>query len=260
MMTEQVSLQAKLKNLVQQRQFYWWLGHVCVVCNGLFYFSSVLSLNTNESYYKRAYLGALLSYAVVIYNSIGVTHTTIGMNLLCDENVHYFVIAFYWYSYQPITVTLIPFFVFSIFHTLTYTKSTLLPLLCIPITSQIESKIQHFTDNYHTTAMNYVAYVEVIGILGRLILGIITFRTSVLALIVFVHFLRLRYFLSSYTRDALETTGRYLDTLIILPENKSTQWTVVSNLYISLRRLIIRYGGGSGGGGGGVTLSNEKSK
>lgn len=74
-----------------------------------------------------------------------------------------------------------------------------------------------------------------------------------MALIVFVHFLRLRYFLSSYTRDALETTGRYLDDLIILPEHKSTQWTVVSNLYISLKRLIIRYGGG-------VTLSNEKSK
>lgn len=71
-------------------------------------------------------------------------------------------------------VTLIPFFVFSIFHTLTYMKSALLPLLSIPITSQIESKIQYFTDNYHTTAMNYVAYVEVIGILGRLILGIIT--------------------------------------------------------------------------------------
>lgn len=63
----------------------------------------MLSLNTNVSYYKRAYLGALLSYAVVIYNSIGVTHKSISLNLLCDENVHYFVIAFYWYSYQPIT-------------------------------------------------------------------------------------------------------------------------------------------------------------
>lgn len=71
-----------------------------------------------------------------------------------------------------ILVTLIPFFVFSIFHTLTYTKSTLLPFLSIPKT-QVESKIQYFTDTYHTTAMQYVAYVEVIGILGRLILGIL---------------------------------------------------------------------------------------
>lgn len=124
-MTEPVSIQSKLSELFQvsqwplsviiiiifilttfspqQRQFYWWLGHVCVVCNGLIYFSSVLSLNANVSYYKRAFLGALLSYAVVIYNSIGVTHTRISMDLLCDENVHYLVIAFYWYSYQPIT-------------------------------------------------------------------------------------------------------------------------------------------------------------
>ncbi|KAI8083729.1 hypothetical protein BDF21DRAFT_360518 [Thamnidium elegans] len=253
-MTEPVSLQAKLSTLFQQRQFYWWLGHVCVVCNGLIYFSSVLSLNTNVSYYKRAYLGALLSYAVVIYNSIGVTHKSISMNLLCDENVHYFVIAFYWYSYQPITVTLIPFFVFSIFHTLTYTKSTLLPFLSIPNT-QIESKIQYFTDNYHTTAMQYVAYVEVIGILGRLILGILMFRTSVLALIVFVHFLRLRYFLSSYTRDALKNTTVQLDQWFIVPtsDTDKTALTVVSNVYISIKRLVARYGGE-------VPLSNSKDK
>lgn len=126
------------------------------------------------------------------------------MNFLCDENVHYFVIAFYWYSYQPITgekndvlsslevylisssiVTLIPFFTFSIFHTLTYFKSNIIPLISIPnnnnkkaeqesILYQFNQKIQQFTDNYHTTAMCYVAYVEVIGIMGRLLIGVIT--------------------------------------------------------------------------------------
>ncbi|KAI9360182.1 hypothetical protein BD770DRAFT_385038 [Pilaira anomala] len=244
-MTEPVSLQSKLGELFQQRQFYWWLGHVCVVCNGLIYFSSVLSLNSNVSYYKRAFLGALLSYAVVIYNSIGVTHTRISMDLLCDENVHYFVIAFYWYSYQPITVTLIPFFIFSIFHTLTYTKSTLLPFLSIP-KSELDSKIQYFTDTYHTTAMQYVAYIEVVIILGRLILGIILFRTSVLALIVFVHFLRLRYFLSSYTRDALKYTTLQLDQWFIVPSTETTEkstLTVISNIYVSIKRLVSRYGG-----------------
>lgn len=68
----------------------------------------------------------------------------------------------------------------------------------------------------------------------------------------FVHFLRLRYFLSSYTRDALQNTGRYLDAWIILPDNannSNTSLTVLSNVYISIKRLVIRYGGG-------VTLSN----
>lgn len=71
---EDLNLYEKLMHIVyQERQLYWWLGHVCCACHGLFYFSSVLSLNTNIVYYKRAYLGVLLSYAVVIYNSVGVS-------------------------------------------------------------------------------------------------------------------------------------------------------------------------------------------
>lgn len=84
-------------------------------------------------------------------------------------------------------VTLIPFFIFSIFHTLSYFNSNIIPLI-IPTTnddnqdsktkgpeiiSKIDSNIQYFTDNYHATAMQYVAYIEVIGILGRLVLGLL---------------------------------------------------------------------------------------
>jgi hypothetical protein len=75
---------------------------------------------------------------------------------------------------------LIPYFTFSIFHTLSYTRNNLIPLIRPnetkkkpEIISQLDSKIQYFTDNYHTTAMHYVAYTEVIGILGRLLLGLL---------------------------------------------------------------------------------------
>ncbi|CAO3617045.1 unnamed protein product [Mucor hiemalis] len=178
------------------------------------------------------------------------------MNFLCDENVHYFVIAFYWYSYQPITVTLIPFFTFSIFHILTYFKSNIIPLISIPnekaeqesIIHQLNQKLQQFTDNYHTTAMCYVAYVEVIGIMGRLCIGVITFQTSVLALIIFAHFLRLRYILSNYTRDALHNTTLELDRWLLPSKQQNKQdnaaLLVVFNIYLSLKRLVIRYGGG----------------
>lgn len=72
------------------------------------------------------------------------------------------------------------------------------------------------------------------------------FRTSVLALIVFVHFLRLRYFLSSYTRDALKYTTLQLDQWFIVPSTGTTEkstLTVISNIYISIKRLVSRYGG-----------------
>lgn len=111
---------------------------------------------------------------------------------MSDENVHYFIIAFYWYSYQPIAgnleskhmyltensfeylVTLVPFFIFSIFHTLSYFRSTILPI--IPANAQtkkLNTKIKHFTTSHHTTAMHYVAYIEVVVILGRIIVGML---------------------------------------------------------------------------------------
>ncbi|CAO0796827.1 unnamed protein product [Mucor circinelloides] len=252
MMTEKVSLMTQIASIVQHRQFYWWLGHVIVVCNGLVYFSSILSLNTNPIYYKRAYLGALLSHAVVIYNSVVAKGATPSVNMLSDENVHYFVIAFYWYSYQPIAVTLVPFFIFSTFHTVSYFRSTILPI--IPSNAQTEklnTTIKHFTTTHHTTAMHYVAYIEVVVILGRIIIGMLVFRTSVLALIIFIHFLRLRYYLSSYTKNAIRNTTVHLDKWLLLPDQSSPSapsdspksLTVVSNIYLSVKRLVMRYAG-----------------
>lgn len=72
-----------------------------------------------------------------------------------------------------------------------------------------------------------------------------------MALIVFVHFLRLRFFTSSYTREALQTTTRYLDQFLQSTttsdtnskEKKNIYLQIISNIYISIKRLVIRYGG-----------------
>ncbi|GAA5812633.1 hypothetical protein MFLAVUS_006090 [Mucor flavus] len=77
--------------------------------------------------------------------------------------------------------------------------------------------------------MQYVAYVEVIGILGRLILGILI--------------------------DALKNTTVQLDQWFIVPtsDTNNTALTVVSNVYISIKRLVSRYGGE-------VPLSDSRDK
>ncbi|KAI8990167.1 hypothetical protein BDB01DRAFT_833193 [Pilobolus umbonatus] len=212
MLTE-VTTKTNLYNVIQEKQFYWWIGHVIVVFNGLFYFSSVLSLNSNPIYYRIAYLGAILSYAVVIYNSIGLNNRDIDINLFCDENVHYLAIAFYWYSYQPIA----------------------------------DQRIQSFTDNYHKSALYYVAYTEVTIIMSRLILGVISFTTSILALIVYIHFLRLRYYISPQTREAVHMTSHQLDQWFIYTYKGThspvdNARIVLSNIYISIKKMIIKYG------------------
>lgn len=86
---------------------------------------------------------------------------------------------------MSILVTLIPFFVFSLFHALTFFRTnvlTVIPTQFLSTTEEketnhlislLDGKIKHFTDTYHLSAMYYVAYIEVIGILGRIILGIV---------------------------------------------------------------------------------------
>lgn len=71
-----------------------------------------------------------------------------------------------------IIVSLIPFFVFSVFHSLTYFRSNIVHH--IPIDKEyITERIQVFTDTCYADALRYMAYVEVVLILGRILLGVV---------------------------------------------------------------------------------------
>lgn len=118
------------------------------------------------------------------------------MGFIRNENVQYFALAFYWYSYQPIigkvrmvdrvimlndscvmyTVTLVPFLVFSLFHMFAYIPNGIAPTFFPnndnPMVAQACQSIKHYTDSNHETAMQLAAYVEVIGVMGQLVLGV----------------------------------------------------------------------------------------
>jgi hypothetical protein len=68
---------------------------------------------------------------------------------------------------------------------------------------------------------------------------------------VFIHFLRLRYYISDYTKEAIQNTTVHLDKWLLLPSTPNTKLkfrqsttalTVISNIYLSTKRLIICYG------------------
>ncbi|KAI9277427.1 hypothetical protein BY458DRAFT_504955 [Sporodiniella umbellata] len=245
-MSNTISSTQKLSQLIQEKQFYWWLGHVCVVINGIIYFGSVLSFYSNPVHYRGAYMGALMSYAIVIYNSIESTKEDRYTRLLYDENVHYFVMALYWYFSTPMTVTLVPFFIYSLFHAFKYTNTLI--RLFIPekekesLLGKLEGSIQHTTESVHILAIQYAAHIEVIIIPFQLILGILTLHTSVLSIIIFIHFLRLRYCLSRPTQDAVAHLTYYLDQWLAPKKHQSRSLRVFSKLYINLKRFMARYG------------------
>jgi hypothetical protein len=98
-----------------------------------------------------AYFGALLSYSIVVYKSLGVPSmnniTPYMQRALMDDNVQYALLAMYWAISKPVycafddflelrwirpadvdsTVSLIPFATFSLFHVLTFIRTNILP-------------------------------------------------------------------------------------------------------------------------------------
>ncbi|CAO3620354.1 unnamed protein product [Cunninghamella blakesleeana] len=248
----------ELKKLLKHPQFYWWCGHVYFFINSVFYFTSALSFHTNEFYYRQAYLGALLSYGIVSFRAIGLPQR-FQLDLFRDENIQYLALAFYWYSYIPMFVTLISFFVFSIFHILDYIQSVLIPTFFVPPSSntagtttnqqqptinKIKDQIKQFTEEKNDLALYIAAYSEVILITVRLMIGILLYQTSILAFIVFFHFLRLRYFVSPHTQHALSQTTVHLDRYLIPSVYNQFQPSVpkwVTKFYISLKDVITRY-------------------
>ena len=83
-----------------------------VLIAGLKYlFSTVTSTITFSSsgpgkfWYSLAYLGAIVSYGVVVYKSFGVPQMTKAyfQKAAMDENVQYFLLSLYWWWYKPIS-------------------------------------------------------------------------------------------------------------------------------------------------------------
>lgn len=128
-----------------------------------------------------------------------------------DENVQYFLLALYWFFSSPITgkarirvddieihgelicfitVTLVPYATFSLFHALGYVRSNIIPNVfpAAPAAAassssssgastttwqaKTQQQIKAWVDKNYETAMRFVAQIEVVGIMGRLLLGI----------------------------------------------------------------------------------------
>ncbi len=61
-------------------------------------------------WYTATYLGAILSYCVVVYKSFGVPQLNKPyiQRALMDENVQYLFLAVYWFMSKPIFITILP--------------------------------------------------------------------------------------------------------------------------------------------------------
>ncbi|KAG0162049.1 hypothetical protein DFQ30_004196, partial [Apophysomyces sp. BC1015] len=216
----------------------------------LLYVLGTLTFRAGAGAHTAAFFGALVSYGVVIYKKHGVPqlNSAFAQRLVMDENVQYLLLAIYWFFSPPLLVTLVPYATFSWFHALGYIRTQLLPTVA-PVaagsTDNWQKKAQTviakwIDETNYKSAMRMVAQTEVVGIMGRLILGL--FKLRIMPIFVFAQFLRFRYYMSNHTREAFSELRANLDRLLLPPTGHPSIPPMVTKAYVTLKEMIIRYG------------------
>jgi len=233
------------------QHYLWASGHFLLLLSSLRYFLAWVTFKSvSVWWYKASFTGALISYAIVCQKSLGTPQPNLAYfrRALLDENIQYFLLAFFWWTSKPITITLLPYMIFSLFHALTFTRTTLMPqfLHVGPPTTAVgppqphplAKKLQAWVKANYDTAMKVVAYTE-LAIFVRVAFGAILFQNSLLAPIIFAHFLRQRYFQSAFTREAIATTANKVDFYVRKPGNPP----VLVNVWDKGQMLVQRWAG-----------------
>jgi len=238
----------------------WAGGHATVLASSIYALIGLVTFHPHPRAYQIAYAGALVSWGIVVYKSLGVPTLSRAYfsRAMLDENVQYLILALFWFTQRPIYISLIPFATFSLFHTLNFVR-TLLPRpkpgkttdkkTDEPTTSadqagqqqsqlvQLNKSIQTWVKHNYERAMLFVSYIEVIVILGRVVFGALTFQTPFTVPLIYVHFLRLRYYLSPQIRQAFAYVSAQLDHLTNHPSCPA----VVKQGVTTLKSMVVRY-------------------
>jgi hypothetical protein len=197
-------------------QHYVWAGghFVLLICALRYIFAWAFFKTASLWWYKAGYVGAAVSYTIVCQKSLGSPQPTAAWvkRGLADENVQYLILALFWLTSKPVALSLFPYTIFSLFHALTFTRTTLMPQFLPngpPATSggppsphPLSKKLQAWVRANYDSAMKVVAYTEIF-ILARVIIGALMFRNSFVTPIFYAHFIRMRFFQSTFTREAI---------------------------------------------------------
>lgn len=209
-----------------------------------------------------AFSGAIISYAIVVYKSLGTPQPNFAyvQKAMADENFQYFVMALFWWFSKPVSLALVPYATFSLFHALTFTRTNIIPQIFppTPAPGQSERSAQHpFAKAIHgwvkanyDPAMRAVAWTELI-LLVEVSIGALfgflpyignkmPFKNSFLTPILFAHFLRLRWYHSGFTRGVVQTS----DGAVTQYVNSPNAHPLIKKAWGPLRTTITKWGGG----------------
>ncbi|KAI8343005.1 hypothetical protein BC941DRAFT_410191 [Chlamydoabsidia padenii] len=222
---------------VKSLHFAWFVGHGSLTVTSIIYFLSWLLVHPSNYLYRLSYLAAILTYAISLYNTYKPTvkNSDVAIKrMLLDENSQYLLLAVYFLWTRRITVSLVPFFVYSVFHVAQYAQSSLIPTFA-PHASHIGDKLKVLVDQHYNQTMLLVAKYELFVVMGRLLLGLIVFRSSIFSVLLYAHFIRMRYYTSSVMRDTFHSVTEQADHLLLPPTAHPKVPPAVTKAYQTFR-------------------------
>ena len=162
------------------------------------------------------------------------------MKIWMDENVQYLVMAVFFLVTTAHVTALLPYAVFSLFHSLTYLTTNVLPTFTPGAASSgLTPRIQEFCKTNYEPAMQIVSRIEVLLTTPIMLMSILTFSISGLTkAALWLYFLRYRYFSSGYTRQTFTHLTLRIDHLVANPNIPP----LVRSIWTAIKTNVRRYG------------------
>ena len=134
--------------------------------------------------------------------------------------------AIVWLVVPQYPIALLPYYVYSVFHVATYTRTNLLPVLQPPppsadaspsgarTSSPLADKIGTFIKQYYEASMAVVSTIEML-IWARVLFSALLFqRRSWILLVLYTAFLRARFSQSSHVKNSMTQLCARVDSLV----------------------------------------------
>lgn len=194
------------------------------------------------------YIAVLESFGIILYQSYSKFDVA---KLLHDDNFQYFVVLLL-LLVTPVmySLSILPFLIFSVFHSLNYFKSVLLPLVSESLSGQkllltkVGNSIEWFTKSYNEKLIEVSSMIEVFNLLIISLKSIIFWRNWYL-LVVYTFFIKLRYMNSVHIRKIFSRLEVQIDGLVShpsVPVQIKTSWIHVKGYikYVGKYDLVKR--------------------
>ncbi|KAK5960019.1 nucleoporin POM33 PWA37_002505 [Arxiozyma heterogenica] len=224
--------------IVKTLEFFWFSGHFLVTL-----LSPACFLTGNTFLYRLIYVAVLESFGIILYqhyylkNNSSFNLDSIKKSLLNDENFYYFILAQIWLFMPANKLSILPYFIFSLFHGLRYLQTVFLPqVFQLDQSNPWIVKIQSFVKNYNERCLYWVASVELVILIQVIFKALLWYERSWICLIIYSIFLKIRYENSKYLTSVFSQWRVRMDGIISHPSIPPT----VKKFYNTLKLNLIQ--------------------